>query len=953
MTPSGTNSNAELLKAINALTKAVDTISKTFSSSTSNRSRTGLGGAGSSRAPGSSGNTSQDRKNQKAIDSQYERNKRLYKNQEKNVVHLSAELYAFTSEISKLGKGIIQDRKTYKDMLKMQNENAKTLLQGNNMSRQFQDRFVSQMSTALKSAKSLSGKNLKSDSTSGRIKELIGMQDSMNDVLGKVSGIKAKAGVKSVGDMKEGSIKSIMKSLSDRGLTADGLDSEQFHKQLAGHNSKIEEKKTKAAQALKAGKTERAKMLGYEANILEGKKADFLKQVGGKIDKSVVDIEKFGKSMSTNTIKNMAFSKATDFATNTIKKFGGANISIMSGLTMMGKAFVDYINYVESLAPKGMGGAHLDIALSAFKLGATTDAMVSYYKKMMFQIAQLGFGAIDNIVSTNRESLKKMGLYGDDAIKYAGEFTHSIMGMGIHPKNEKAFNKAFKNYTDQINEMEQLTGASKDELIAHDRAIINSTESQQMLSRLNQTERYQKMESILAERRRITLLIGSNEEATKFIQTMQKLNSQRPEKRIENAMKIQQLAGTMGFGAEAQKLASITMKRPEQLTKDEEKYKNDMMMKMGKRMGEIEGSGSINIEMMMNRFNDIQDESLRSAIQAGRDASLAVDKNGSVDKNSKEAKAAKDAQQIDPNMSTLLDFKKWLESAFVNPLFKYVNGMLLGIGTIAAALIFMKNKGIIADKFKDLKDRFTKGKGEAPASTNGKPGASPKPTTASTVDKAIEGSAASNKPAPPPPPSKEATKAVTKGAEKTADKAAAKTAGKSVGKSLLKKIPLVGLITALGFGAERFLKGDFLGAAGEVASGAAATVPGIGTAASLAIDGALVARDAYKENNVTPIENEKAPVNSNHLNSQSPETINNSKQDDGKKKNTIDDLIQTISSGTTIEQKKLDEMIDLLKILIEAVKPENNGLIEAIKSGKGTGISFNELQSKNSLFSFK
>lgn len=74
-------------------------------------------------------------------------------------------------------------------------------------------------------------------------------------------------------------------------------------------------------------------------------------------------------------------------------------------------------------------------------------------------------------------------------------------------------------------------------------------------------------------------------------------------------------------------------------------------------------------------------------------------------------------------------------------------------------------------------------------------------------------------------------------------KAAAKIGAGAVGKSLAKKIPGLGLLAGLGFGAQRLFQGDILGAAGEVASGAASTVPGLGTAASVGIDAALAARD--------------------------------------------------------------------------------------------------------------
>jgi hypothetical protein len=78
-------------------------------------------------------------------------------------------------------------------------------------------------------------------------------------------------------------------------------------------------------------------------------------------------------------------------------------------------------------------------------------------------------------------------------------------------------------------------------------------------------------------------------------------------------------------------------------------------------------------------------------------------------------------------------------------------------------------------------------------------------------------------------------------------KAAGSGVAKTLGKSFLKKIPLIGAVAGLGFGLQRLFKGDFTGAAMEVASGAASTVPGVGTAASVGMDVALAARDAKKE----------------------------------------------------------------------------------------------------------
>ena len=82
-----------------------------------------------------------------------------------------------------------------------------------------------------------------------------------------------------------------------------------------------------------------------------------------------------------------------------------------------------------------------------------------------------------------------------------------------------------------------------------------------------------------------------------------------------------------------------------------------------------------------------------------------------------------------------------------------------------------------------------------------------------------------------------------KAAKSAAKKTAAKGAAKGLGKAALKKIPIIGALGGLAFGASRLMKGDISGALMEVASGAASIVPGIGTAASVALDAALIAKD--------------------------------------------------------------------------------------------------------------
>ena len=82
-------------------------------------------------------------------------------------------------------------------------------------------------------------------------------------------------------------------------------------------------------------------------------------------------------------------------------------------------------------------------------------------------------------------------------------------------------------------------------------------------------------------------------------------------------------------------------------------------------------------------------------------------------------------------------------------------------------------------------------------------------------------------------------------AAKTAAKAATKGGSSTVSRYAAKSVPVLGLAVGIGFGVWRYCQGDVAGAGLEVMSGAAACLPGGGTATSLAIDAGLIARDVY------------------------------------------------------------------------------------------------------------
>ena len=179
------------------------------------------------------------------------------------------------------------------------------------------------------------------------------------------------------------------------------------------------------------------------------------------------------------------------------------------------------------------------------------------------------------------------------------------------------------------------------------------------------------------------------------------------------------------------------------------------------------------------------------------------------------AKEASDElqQQMTESVISMGDFL----NTYITPAFKFMSDhsgkILIALGAIGSIGIFKKFKGLLK-----IFSKLTKG-AKGLKSILG-----------------MGGKAAA----------KTATKTAASVGGKTLAKTGAKIGAKAVGKSLLKKIPIIGALAGIGFAIGRAAKGDYVGAAMELASGAASIIPGIGTGVSVAIDAASAARDLSK-----------------------------------------------------------------------------------------------------------
>jgi hypothetical protein len=155
---------------------------------------------------------------------------------------------------------------------------------------------------------------------------------------------------------------------------------------------------------------------------------------------------------------------------------------------------------------------------------------------------------------------------------------------------------------------------------------------------------------------------------------------------------------------------------------------------------------------------------------------------------------------------------------------------------------------------------------------------------------------------------------------KSVAKVGAKLGAKAIGKSILKKIPGVGLLAGIGFGLQRAMKGDFAGAALELASGAVSLVPGFGTAASVAIDAGLAAKDIASASS--------GGETAADFISRPGQPIQKFRKDD------------IIVGGTSLGGGGNNgEVIALLKELVSAVKEGGDVFIDGNKVGKSLALA--------------
>lgn len=936
----------QLSKAINALNTTMTNLSKSLStqSRTSNARQTGKtwnhSGGTSTGNTGPNGNVIARRK--RSIDDEYHRTRRTALQQHKSAIELMEVMSSAAKRTEKMYSTVEDVNNTLSVAFKQQNELVKIMTSGAKASVKFQNEFQKSFEKSVKSVRSLDAPKLQGTSTGARASEITNIQEAIHGVLIQSATLKAGNKVTSLSQMSNSrDLQDFAKSMGEAGMTINGMEVDKFNQRLDSHDNRIRQKKREVQHAYKH-KKDPAEIAKLKSELLELKdnRTKFLENTIVPAEKSLDDFQKaIAKSAQAQSLN----SSVTDLASNSLKRFGVQTISATSAALAFVRAGNIIIDFSKSLAKQQQGGNWSTIGLEAAASSASAKAMSGFYKNFGVQVTQLGMKHMSTLYRDNKRQIEKMGYFGDEAIEIFGDIANTLVSIGINPKDTKRFSANIKEYSIQAQRMASVFNINAKEYQNLNDQLLNTSESQELLQRVTGEQRATKAKEIIATRDSIATMTGSIQSAQALVQEMQRNQSKAFIDRQKDSMKVLQVSQMLGMGIDGQRLAGLSKLRPDQLGEDDKKFMAKSYMELTRRLEDLRLSGDFGGNEILADHMDKILEGLRSTLQAANKSNMDRENIGGVSQSQIDKTTAENQQSW--FMQSISSIKAFTSALSDNPLATAVGTLGAGI----AALIALRAGGGLVNSLTKVTSAITTGV----------------PMVTSTISKVIGGTSnAVSKLIPGVTAAGNAVSASTAAASTVAStSASAISSTATVGSKMAAAMSGAGKIFGkLGIVGSVFDAGDGIldlldGKQQTELSGFDWLSPmrlgmWVGEKINKNIDiydmingdrdAELIKWAATPVNPAISKPKTTIPVGDTLKTEASTNSVKINTETElqtDSKKEKLQQLIDAISASSETEQTQLAEMVDLLKILIEAVKPENNGLLEALKGGKSLSFA--------------
>jgi hypothetical protein len=539
-------------------------------------------------------------------------------------------------------------------------------------------------------------------------------------------------------------------------------------------------------------------------------------------------VELWWRSMKAPTLagvgKNLAGSALTSLA-GKLAAPGAAAGGFAQAKAGVGKAY----NEMSSFNIAQIPATFTSVAKSAISMGMSFEDTVAFMQENKGMLAKYGKEDFDKLTSQFGKTFQTFGYTAKQSAELIGPSIANAISSGVDVSNGSKLNSYIDESMKSFAKVSSVVGITAKEYLQMNEELYKNDDVREKLMGMDSAQADAYRKSLTAERDRLMTTNNlTKAQAQQLTLTQESLKNNTVSTRVSEAAKMQQYASLIGMNSQDTNRAVLIHNQGAAATQEDSEWLNktyaaEFAKRDAASKSQYAGTGMAGLSAQQTL--DVTREKI-GADQTGLgkmlmgDSSKQLAQNTASNANRTNAQVAA-AGSAAPGSPGLANVGNAVNSAtaiintsFISALIGASTG-LLGLMATSTMLNLSMKTGPISK----MMGMFG-GKGAAAAI-----GAAGAATTGGIVAGAGGVAAAG---------------AATAGGAA----AAGGLAGKLGLKTVLKALPFAGLAIGIGQGIMKGMDGDYLGAAGSLAAGGASMIPGVGTATAVAIEAALIARDA-------------------------------------------------------------------------------------------------------------
>lgn len=488
-----------------------------------------------------------------------------------------------------------------------------------------------------------------------------------------------------------------------------------------------------------------------------------------------------------------------------------------------------------------------NVQLASVKLGMSFEETVKFFSQNRRVMAIYG-PEFDRFAGTLGASFRRIGFTFEQSADAFAPLVDSARHAAVNLRETDAMTNFADSMASAFQRMNTMTEITIQEFARLNTELLSSEDIQRTLLGMDRQAAQQRALDLIQNRQHYVQMGLSLEQAQEMVKVQQSQQREAVVSRMRGAARAMMLAGQAGLSQEDQ-MRVFTLARKGRRSGAEEQELTDLLKRVstgveaGIEQGyqQSEGAGDIRAEIVRRLQEELG--GLFQILGLAREAAVAERAGANLaDAELEQARALAAGSETVGNFGQIVNtVSSILDNSFTKALFggtAAVAGLSIAAARAAMTLGLMGGGGILGRVAGKILPRGGVGGlirrvggriglGAAAAAATAGTAAAAAPTVARAAGGLVDDIPAST---------------------------VARAGGKFLGRSALKKIPILGLLAGGLFAGQRALSGDWTGAGMELTSGLAGTLPGLGTAASVGIDAALMARDVHRAGQASQVD---------------------------------------------------------------------------------------------------